>query len=160
MAGRHAVPGLGKNRSVSRSDGDPDAPRSFGSKTVAKLLIDECLHLSLVVLARTAGHMADHVNHLGLGGSKDWTLMAFILKHNYTFVTNNRSDFLGLYNKASLHAGLIILVPSVTPDRQRELFQAALDHIAEPEPVNSVIEVDYRGDVIECREYPLPKESD
>jgi predicted nuclease of predicted toxin-antitoxin system len=127
---------------------------------VAKLLVDECLHLSLVALARTAGHLADHVNHLGLGGSKDWALMAFTIEHNYTFVTNNRSDFLALYHKAALHAGLIILVPNVTPIRQRELFQVALDHIVGLEPVNSVIEVDYRGDVIECREYPLPKESD
>jgi predicted nuclease of predicted toxin-antitoxin system len=112
---------------------------------VAKLLVHECLHLSPVDLARTSGHMADHVNHLGLGGSKDWTLLAFILEHNYTFVTNNRSDFLGLYNKASLHAGLIILVPNVTPHRQRELFQAVLDHIAEQEPVNSLIEATIKG---------------
>jgi hypothetical protein len=31
---------------------------------VTKLLIDECLHLSLVDLARAEGHVADHVNHL------------------------------------------------------------------------------------------------
>src|SRR5882757_9738063 len=98
---------------------------------VTKLLIDECLHLSLVDLARAAGHVADHVNHLGLGGFKDWKLMAFVLKHDYTFVTNNRSDFLGLYNRAPLHAGLT---------------QAALDHIEGREPVNSAIQFDYRGD--------------
>lgn len=125
---------------------------------VTKLLIDECLHLSLVDLARAAGHVADHVNHLGLGGFKDWKLMAFVLKHDYTLVTNNRSDFLGLYNRAPLHAGLIIIVPNVTPSRQRRLFQAALDHIEGREPVNSAIDVDYRGDGIECREYPLPNE--
>ena len=124
---------------------------------MAKLLVDECLHLSLVNLARAAGHVADHVNYLGLGGSKDWKVMAFILERDYTFVTNNRSDFLGLYNKESLHAGLIIIVPNVTPSGQRELLQAALDHIRQREPVNSVIEVDYRGDSIECTEYPLPE---
>jgi predicted nuclease of predicted toxin-antitoxin system len=37
-----------------------------------KLLIDECLHTSLVELAHAAGHVADHVNYLGLGGLKDW----------------------------------------------------------------------------------------
>lgn len=126
--------------------------------TVTKLLVDECLHSSLVDLARAAGHVADHVNHLGLGGFKDWKLMAFVVKHDYTFVTNNRSDFLGLYSRAPLHAGLIIIVPSVTPSRQRELFQAALDHIEGREPVNSVIEVDDSGDGIECREYSLPSE--
>ena len=127
--------------------------------TATKLLVDECLHLSLVHLARAAGHVADHVIHLGLGGSKDWKLMAFVVKHDYTFVTNNRSDFLGLYSKIPLHAGLIIIVPNVTPSRQQGLFQAALDHIEGREPVNSVIEVDYRGGGIECREYPLPNES-
>ncbi len=125
---------------------------------VTKLLVDECLHMSLVDLAHAAGHVADHVNYLGLGGLKDWELIAFVLKHDYTFVTNNRSNFLGLYNNAPLHAGLIIIVPNVTPPRQRELFQAALDHIEGSEPVNSVIEVDYRGDAIECREYSLPNE--
>ena len=43
-----------------------------------KLLIDECLHTSLVELAHSAGHPADHVNYLGLGGYKDWELMAII----------------------------------------------------------------------------------
>jgi len=37
-----------------------------------KRLIDECLHASLVEVAHAAGHLADHVNYLGLGGSKDW----------------------------------------------------------------------------------------
>jgi predicted nuclease of predicted toxin-antitoxin system len=93
---------------------------------VTKLLVDECLHVSLVDLARAAGRVADHVNYLGLRGFKDWKLIAFVLKHDYTFVTNNRSDILELYKNAPLHAGLIIIVPNVTPARQRESFQAAL----------------------------------
>ena len=56
-----------------------------------KLLIDECLHTSLVELAHAAGHVAHHVNYLGLGSSKDWQLMATIRVQDYTFVTNNRS---------------------------------------------------------------------
>ena len=35
-----------------------------------KLLIDECLHTSLVELAHAAGHVADHVNYLGLGAER------------------------------------------------------------------------------------------
>jgi hypothetical protein len=62
-----------------------------------KPLIDECLHTSLVELAHAAGHVADHVNYLGLGSSKDWQLMATIRAQDYTFVTNNRSDFLALH---------------------------------------------------------------
>ena len=71
-----------------------------------KLLIDECLHTSLVELAHAAGHVADHVNYLGLGSSKDWQLMATIRAQDYTFVTNNRSDFLALHGQEPLHPGV------------------------------------------------------
>lgn len=84
-----------------------------------KLLIDECLHTSLVELAHAAGHVADHVNYLGLGGLKDWQLMATIRQQEYTFVTNNRSDFLALHGREPLHAGVIIVVPSVTNSSAR-----------------------------------------
>lgn len=122
---------------------------------VAKFLIDECLHTSLVELAHAAGHAADHVNFLGMGSAKDWQLVGTILESDYAFVTNNRSDFLALYSQVPVHAGLIIIVPNVTPLRQRELFQAALGHIGQSEIVNAVVEVEYDGDRIECREYPL-----
>lgn len=72
-----------------------------------KLLIDECLHTSLVTAAHSAGHSADHVSHRGLGGLKDWQLMRVIREQEYTFVTNNRSDFLDLHAKERLHAGVI-----------------------------------------------------
>jgi hypothetical protein len=62
-----------------------------------KVSIDECLHTSLVELAHAAGHAADHVNYLGLGGLKDWQFMGTIRQQDYTFVTNNRSDFLALH---------------------------------------------------------------
>jgi predicted nuclease of predicted toxin-antitoxin system len=126
---------------------------------VAKFLVDECLHTSLIQLAHAAGHAADHVTYIARGGAKDWQLMDTILERDYTFVTNNRTDFLTLYNRAPVHAGLVIIVPNVTPIRQRELFQAALDHIDQGEIVNAVLEVEYRGDRIECREYPMPEES-
>ena len=122
-----------------------------------KLLIDECLHTSLVELAHAAGHVADHVNYRGLGSSKDWELMAVIREHDYTFVTNNRSDFLALHGREPLHAGVIIIVPSVTPARQRELFAAALEHIGSRDLTNAVVEVKYAGKRIECSEYPLPE---
>jgi len=122
-----------------------------------KLLIDECLHTSLVELAQTAGHVADHVNYLGLGGSKDWQLMVTIRQQDYTFVTNNRSDFLGLHGQEPLHAGVIIIVPSVAPVGQRELFSAALEHIGARDLTNTVIEVEYVGNRIACSEYALPQ---
>jgi predicted nuclease of predicted toxin-antitoxin system len=124
---------------------------------VAKLLIDECLHVSLLELAHAAGHAADHVTYLGLGSTKDWDLMKLVVEQDYTFVTNNRVDFLALYRRTPLHAGLVIIVPNVKPALQRELFEAALRLIDEGDLVNTVIEVGYRDDEIECRQYPLPQ---
>ena len=132
----------------------PTSPRPRG--VTVKLLIDECLHTSLVELAHAAGHVADHVNYLGLGGSKDWELIATIRARDYTFVTNNRSDFLELHGQEPLHAGVIILIPSVTPTRQRELFNAALKHIGARDLTNTVVEVKYAGTRILCSEYELP----
>jgi predicted nuclease of predicted toxin-antitoxin system len=120
-----------------------------------KLLIDECLHTSLVELAHAAGHVADHVNYLGLGSSKDWHLIKTVRQQDYTFVTNNRSDFLLLYGKEPLHAGVIIIVPNVVPARQRELFTAALEHIGARDLTNTVVEVKYAGSRIVCSEYLL-----
>lgn len=121
-----------------------------------KFLIDECLHLSLVDRAHSVGHEAHHVNHLGLGSYKDWQLIGIIVQQDYTFVTNNRSDFLTLHRQQQLHAGLIVIVPQVTPDRQRELFDAALRHIGRRELINTVVEVECDGATIRCSEYPLP----
>lgn len=84
--------------------------------------------------------------------------MKLIAEQDYTFVTNNRSDFLALYQRVSVHAGLVIIIPNVTPACQRELFHAVLDHIGQRELVNTVVEVEYRGNGIECREFTLPHE--
>lgn len=48
--------------------------------------------------------------------------MAKARSADYTFVTNNRSDFSGLYAQEELHAGLVIIIPNVTPSRRRDLF--------------------------------------
>ena len=84
--------------------------------------------------------------------------MATIRKQDYTFVTNNRSDFVVLYGQEPLHAGAVIIVPNVTPVRQRELFDAALKHIGARDLTNTVVEVDYARNRIECAEYALRQE--
>lgn len=121
-----------------------------------KLLIDECLHTSLLELAHAAGYAADHVNYLGLGGTKDRQLMSVVLEQDYTFVTNNRFHFLRLYGKESLHAGLVIIVPNVIPTQQQRIFAAILQHIDQREMVNVVIEADYDGTEVRCSEYIWP----
>lgn len=83
--------------------------------------------------------------------------MARIRREDYTFVTNNRTDFTGLYAHEELHAGLVIIIPNVTPSRQRDLFQAALSHIGVRNLINAVLEVELAGGDATCREYPYPR---
>ena len=121
-----------------------------------RFLIDECLHTSLVKVAHGAGYLCEHVNFLGLSGQKDWELMRTVQVGEYTFVTNNRTDFAALYDQEELHAGLVIIVPNVPPAQQCALFQAALSHIAGRDLINAALEVDIGGATIICREYPHP----
>ncbi|MBV9268108.1 MAG: DUF5615 family PIN-like protein [Acidobacteriaceae bacterium] len=122
-----------------------------------RFLIDECLHESLIGVARGAGFEATHVNHLGLSGKPDWELAARIVKDEFTFVTNNRIDFMRLFRKMELHAGLIIIVPNVVPTAQRAMFQAAISYLGGKELINSAIEVSLEGNAVKCVEYPLPR---
>jgi predicted nuclease of predicted toxin-antitoxin system len=124
-----------------------------------KFLVDECLHTSLARLAHGAGHVCDHVVFLGLSGSTDMQLMTRIREEDYTFVTNNRNDFIALYAGEDLHAGLILILPNVTPAVQRDLFRAALGEIGGRDLVNTVMEVDLSGTVITLREYSYPDRS-
>jgi len=92
----------------------------------------------------------------GLGGLKDWQLMRVIRKQEYTFVINNRSDFLDLHGKEPLHAGVIVIVPNVILLQQRELFAAALKDIGTRDLTNTVVEVRFAEGSIQCLEYELP----
>ena len=122
-----------------------------------RFLIDECLHESLVGVAHAAGFEATHVNHLGLSGKPDWELADRIVKDEFTFVTNNRVDFLRLFLKIELHSGLIVIVPNVTPALQGALFGAALRYATGRNLINAVVEVDSLGGAVHCREYPWPR---
>ena len=121
-----------------------------------RFLIDECLHESLVGVARNAGFEATHVNYLSLSGKPDRELTARAVKDEFTFVTNNRMDFVRLFERIELHTGLIVLVPNVVPAQQRELFEAAIRYLAGRDLVNTVIEVTLEGKTIRCVEYEHP----
>lgn len=122
-----------------------------------RFLVDECLHDSLVTVAHDGGFEATHVNHLGLSGRPDWVLFDRIAEDEFTFVTNNRVDFIRLFGKVKLHAGLIVLVPNVVPSLQRALFAAAIQYLAGRELINAVIEVTLDREMVVCAEYSLPK---
>ena len=85
--------------------------------------------------------------------------MAIICEQEYTFVTNNRVDFLRLHANEPLHAGVIVIVPNVPPADQRELFRAALKHIGTRDLTNTIVEVRYAGNLITCSQYFLPESS-
>lgn len=122
-----------------------------------KFLVDECLHTSLVAVAEARGHEARHVNWLGLSGETDWDLMPRILAEDFTFVTNNARDFRKLYAREEVHAGLLIIVPQVAPDKQRELFDALLEELgADAVVVNEVIEIEIDDGVAVITRYDLP----
>lgn len=123
-----------------------------------RFLIDECLHESLVGVAHGGGFDAIHVNHLGLSGKPDWALADRILSDEFTFVTNNRADFIRLFGKVELHAGLIIIVPNAIPALQRALFEGALKYLAGKVLVNCVVEVTLDNRSVRCLEYQLPTE--
>jgi predicted nuclease of predicted toxin-antitoxin system len=118
-----------------------------------RFLVDECLHESLVSVAHAAGFEATHVNHLGLSGKPDWALAERIAKDEFTFVTNNRADFVQLFGSMELHAGLIVIVPNLVPTLQRALFDAAIQYLAGRNLINAVIEVTLDSKIATCVEY-------
>jgi len=95
-----------------------------------KFLIDECLTIDLVSIAGEAGHEARHLAHVGKAGWKDWNVACYAADGDFVMVTNNASDFRRLYAMQSLHAGLVIIIPSVNRVEQQQLFRGALDELA------------------------------
>ena len=93
----------------------------------------------LVGVAHGAGFEATHVNHLGLSGKPDWELAERIIQDEFTFVTNNRVDFIRLFAKMELHAGLVVIVPNLVPYIQRALFGAAFLYLPGKELINSAL---------------------
>ena len=114
-----------------------------------RFLVDECLSVSLVALAKERGITADHVGWLGKGGWQDHNLVPFVIENDYIFVTNNRRHFLREYAKLEVHRGLVVIFPAVKRLTQQRLFENALDAFANHEYgfVNKVVEVLLDGSV-------------
>lgn len=122
-----------------------------------RFLIDECLSIDLVSVAHQAGHEAQHVARIGRAGWKDWNVARHAAGGDFVVVTNNASDFRKLYAVQPLHAGLVIIIPSVNRLEQQRLFRGALDALASfGEPVNHVLEVDLDGEEATFTFYEWP----
>jgi predicted nuclease of predicted toxin-antitoxin system len=122
-----------------------------------RFLIDECLTTQLVGLANDHGYQAHHVAHLQMAGTKDWEVAEHAWEHDFILVTNNSADFRDLYTHRELHSGLVIVVPNVRLELQKQLFAAVLDHLAQAgEPVNQVLEIEFENDEAVLSVYDLP----
>src|SRR3978361_1632789 len=125
-----------------------------------KFLIDECLSLDLVTAANDVGYEAQHVVRIGKAGWMDWNVTAYASEGDFILVTNNASDFRELYVGQSLHAGLIILIPSALRAHQQALFLEALHALKTlGEPINKLIEVDLESDEVSLCIYDFPPSS-
>jgi predicted nuclease of predicted toxin-antitoxin system len=114
-----------------------------------KFLIDECLHTSLVEVAVACGHEAAHINWRGLSGVSDRSLMQPIREGDFTFVTNNARE--------TIHAGLVILIPNVTPTLQRALFATVLDVLGpEASLINEALELSIVDGEVRLDRYDWP----
>lgn len=126
-----------------------------------RFLVDECLSPKLLADAYAAGFEAHHVNTLGHTSQSDRALMVQIIGGDFTFVTNNAKDFLRLYTKIDLHAGLVVILPSGEIEEQRQLFRRVLDAIiaAGNDIAGELVDVDLDG-TVRFRRYPDPLGND
>ena len=86
--------------------------------------------------------------------------MRYARDGDFVLVTNNASDFRQLYAAQPLHAGLIVLIPTVIRTVQKRLFKAALEELATiGEPINRVLEVDLDGEELTLTLYDWPPAS-
>ena len=108
-----------------------------------RLFIDECLSSTLVAVAKKRGVSADFCQHIGKGGWSDWRIVSFSIDNDYVVVTNNRRHFLREYAKATLHNGLIVIVPNVVAREQIRLLEVALDEMQRlgGDLINKLVEV-------------------
>ena len=108
-----------------------------------RFLIDECLSVQLVAVAKARDLAADFGPHIGKAGWQDWNLARFALENDYVLVTNNRRDFLKEYALQKIHNGLIVIVPNIDREGQKRLFAMVLDHLAtlDEMPINTLIEI-------------------
>ncbi len=75
--------------------------------------------------------------------------MPLIRSENFIFVTRNARDFLRLYAREPVHAGLVLILPGSALGRdQVGLFDIALTALADmPDLINKVMEVFSDGSV-------------
>ena len=85
------------------------------------------------------------------------------VEDDYVIVTNNATDFTSLVGREEVHGGLVCL--NIAPNRmnldvQKNLFEYALDQLANEEPINEVLEITLTADgIIHTARYEWPSRS-
>lgn len=129
-----------------------------------KLWVDEDLSPALVEVAHSCGLDAACNRDRGLLGGSDVEVLRRCIDEDRTLITNNLGDFRRLCATHTVHPGLLV-IPTVTQDRQMRLLEIALDHIelqtsrcgatdAGEFMINRVVEVDEQG---VCADFLLPR---
>ena len=120
------------------------------------LFFDECVSASTAVHFRdTTTHATCHPRDINMSGATDTEVLAYCIEFDHTLITVNGKDFRKLCGgPEQMHPGLII-IPSVSKERQIRCIEVALaliDQEAPPEVpqdwvVNRVVEIDSNGNV-------------
>lgn len=93
-----------------------------------------------------------------MSGQTGWDLTPWIIAGDFTFATNNARDFRKLYAKQEVRAGLIIILPQILPQLQREFFSLILQKLASGEDLaNEAIEISLDGGDAVLTRYQLPE---
>lgn len=94
-----------------------------------KLWIDECLSPTLVARVNRRGYWATCNRDRDLLGASDQALHKIVIDEEAVFVTNNEADFVALYQRVDLHAGLPILPQADKREALWPPLDSALDYI-------------------------------
>ncbi len=126
-----------------------------------KYLIDECLSPELAALARDNGHSeSTHVSWLGLSGQPDHVVARRAVDDGYVLVTHNTVDFRSLYNRESLHVGLVAFntpAKAMNLALQKGLFRQAMIELGTEEAYNFALEMTVDGEgYVAINRYTLP----
>jgi predicted nuclease of predicted toxin-antitoxin system len=115
-----------------------------------KFLIDECLSPELAAIAREQGFPeSTHVTWLSMRSDEDWAIVRRAIAQDFVLVTNNSADFIALYRREEVHAGLVCLnaAPALMNfEMQKSLFLVAIAELGEVEPTNEVLHITIGAD--------------
>ncbi|HEX5308071.1 MAG TPA: DUF5615 family PIN-like protein [Solirubrobacteraceae bacterium] len=108
-----------------------------------KVWFDEDLSPTLVAVANQCGVQATCNRDRGMLGYKDNQLRPVVQSEGFVFATDNAADFQPMYERDSIHPGLLVMPAGVGRERQQQLARTVLDWIAHAAAAASESAADY-----------------